>query len=212
MVLERRMRPGQWSTEGFLGASERLDEVLAADRRTVSELGLSFEQLAQPLRLLVNAGSFAPIAAFVLEAGEEAQRFRAESDHWLNAARQAFGSVEWDGEQVLVGDRFLVDVRISCGFQECPWGRRCPTGSSDWRIINVRRQLELRGPDLIPHLIETHGFFEGFQSPYRVDPAALAGLLELGPSIEAAPTLAWREAPQQRRRPNRSRVEKTPSD
>ena len=30
--LERRMRPGALSTEGFLGEGERLEEVLQADR------------------------------------------------------------------------------------------------------------------------------------------------------------------------------------
>jgi hypothetical protein len=121
-------------------------------------------------------------------------RLRAESNRWLDAARQRFGSVEYDGEHVLVGDRFLVEVAISCGSQECPWGGRgsaaaradergamCAIGSGEWRIENRRHQLELRGPELITHLISAHGFFEGFQSPYRVDPAALAELLELGP-------------------------------
>jgi hypothetical protein len=37
------------------------------------------------------------------------------------------------------------------------------------------------GPDLIVHLITEHGFFEGQESPYRVDPERLARLLELGP-------------------------------
>jgi hypothetical protein len=43
----------------------------------------------------------------------------------------------------------------------------------------------MRGPELITHLIREHGFFEGFESPYRVDPRALAELLQLGPFAEA---------------------------
>ena len=39
--LERRMRPGAWSHEGFLGEAERLEEVLQEDRETLKELGLT---------------------------------------------------------------------------------------------------------------------------------------------------------------------------
>jgi hypothetical protein len=42
----------------------------------------------------------------------------------------------------------------------------------------------MRGPELITHLIRERGFFEGFASPYRVDPHALAKLLQLGPFAE----------------------------
>lgn len=39
-------------------------------------------------------------------------------------------------------------------------------------------------PGLIIHLIREHHFFEGFGSPYRVDPTELARLLELGPCAQ----------------------------
>jgi hypothetical protein len=77
------------------------------------------------------------------------------------------------------------------GYQECPWsptkllgGKPCATGSSDWGIRDRQRGLEMKGPGLITHLIREHGFFEGFESPYRVDPRALAELLQLGPFAE----------------------------
>jgi hypothetical protein len=53
--LERRMRPGAWSEGGFLGRDERLGDVLAADARTLAELGLNAKELAEPLALLVEA-------------------------------------------------------------------------------------------------------------------------------------------------------------
>ena len=92
----------------------------------------------------------------------------------------------------------LVDGRLDVlmigtfGYQECPWSQTrlgggepsCATGSSDWAIRDRQRGLEMRGPELITHLIREHGFFEGFGSPYRVDPRALAELLQLGPFAE----------------------------
>jgi hypothetical protein len=45
--------------------------------------------------------------------------------------------------------------------------------------------LELSEPALIAHLIGEHRFFERLESPYRVDPRALAESLELGPFATA---------------------------
>jgi hypothetical protein len=42
---------------------------------------------------------------------------------------------------------------------------------------NTALDLELTGPTLITHLIREHGFFEGLESPYRVDPERLPRLL-----------------------------------
>ena len=53
--LERRMRPGAWSGAGFLGERERLDEVLARDERTLTELGVTCNELAEGLSLLIEA-------------------------------------------------------------------------------------------------------------------------------------------------------------
>jgi hypothetical protein len=92
----------------------------------------------------------------------------------------------------LVDGRFEVLLMPTAGWQECPWsptklfggGEPCATGSSDWGIRDRQRGLEMRGPELITHLIREHGFFEGLESPYRVDPRALAELLQLGPFAE----------------------------
>jgi hypothetical protein len=111
----------------------------------------------------------------------------------VDAAKEVFGSVEYLEGRVLVGGRYELEDWISLGKQECPWGpniasakpdvgvRLCGRGSSEWTIGDVVRGLEMRGPSLITHLIRVHGFFEGLQSPYRVDPRALAQLLQLGP-------------------------------
>jgi hypothetical protein len=142
--LERRMRPGAWSHEGFLGPSERLEDVLRVDRQTLEELELEPGQLADTLDCLLSAR----------DAG------------------------------ALVDGRFEVLMMPTAGWQECPWsptqlfggGEPCATGSADWGIRDRQRGLEMREPELITHLIREHGFFEGFESPYRVDPRALAEL------------------------------------
>jgi hypothetical protein len=49
------MRPGAWSEVGFLGRRERLNEVLARDRQTLVELGVTCEELADKLESLLDA-------------------------------------------------------------------------------------------------------------------------------------------------------------
>jgi len=51
--LEKDMRPGAYSTKGFIGADERLLDILAEDNRyVVEELGLTHQQIARHLRAL----------------------------------------------------------------------------------------------------------------------------------------------------------------
>jgi hypothetical protein len=52
--LERRMPPGAWSHEGFLGPDERLEDVLRADRQTLEELELEPRELADTLDCLLE--------------------------------------------------------------------------------------------------------------------------------------------------------------
>jgi hypothetical protein len=148
------MRPGAFSQRGFLGEDERLEDVLEADARTLEELGLSAEELATPLDRLIDAA--------------EASR----------------------GRSARVDDRFDIRIEVFTGFQICPWAPephsgQCPAAggvrhaSVEWHLRNRRTGDRLAGPGLIVHLIRAHGFFEGLQSPSRVDPRALARILEL---------------------------------
>jgi hypothetical protein len=148
------MRPGAFSQGGFLGSGESLEEVLASDARTLVELGLSGEDLTVPLERLLDV---------------------------LDESRKRKAAV--DG-------RFEIRIEVYLGFQICPWAEsphsgQCTAGggvrhaSVDWRLRNLRTGERLAGPGLIVHLARDHGFFEGFESPYRVDPRALARVLEL---------------------------------
>ncbi|MGH2911390.1 MAG: hypothetical protein ACRDJ3_02825 [Solirubrobacteraceae bacterium] len=150
--LERRMRPGAFSRSGFLGPGERLADVLESDRRTLAALGFSTHQMAERLDALITAAEATP------------------------------------GRLARVDDRYDVAVELYTGFQICPWALepdsgQCTAaggvrhGSIDWRIRNLQSGEELRGPGLIVHLIRAHDFFEGRQSPARVDPVALARTL-----------------------------------
>jgi hypothetical protein len=148
------MRPGAFSQRGFLGEDERLADVLEADARTLEELGLSADELAAPLDRLIDAAE---------------------------GAR---------GRSARVDDRFDIRIELFTGFQICPWAPDPHSGqctaaggvrhaSVEWHLRNRRTGERLSGPGMIVHLIRAHDFFEGFHSPSRVDPRALAKILEL---------------------------------
>lgn len=150
--LEGRMRPGELSQGGFLGKSERLLEVMARDDRALLELGVTHEELAARLDgFLRTTMSNSSLSAHV--------------------------------------GMYELKVEIFTGFQMCPWSPdvhsgQCTTGggvdygSVDWKIRNIRTGQEMHGPGLAVHLIRDHHFFEGVDSPHRVDPLKLARLLE----------------------------------
>lgn len=151
--LEARMRPGILSQDGFLGEHERLDEVLARDAKTLVELGVTYEDLAEKL------------------------------DELLRPAVKSQQRITRIGE-------YEVTIKRYSGFQMCPWSpdvhrSQCMAGggvryaSVDWQIRDRLSGRTMRGPGLIVHLIRAHHFFEGFESPYRVDPRELASLLRV---------------------------------
>jgi hypothetical protein len=148
------MRPGAWSHGGFLGSDESLADVLLADARAVERLG-------------VTVGDIAGVLERLIVAADEAPRRHAR-----------------------VAGHFDVRISVVKGFQMCPWtedphGGQCRAGggvryaSLDWRIRNLRADRAMQGPGLAVHLIRDHAFFEGPQSPYRLDPGELALLLDL---------------------------------
>jgi hypothetical protein len=47
--IEKRMRPGQWSSGGFLGPHESLESVIAQDAETLKRLRVSCGQIAAAL-------------------------------------------------------------------------------------------------------------------------------------------------------------------
>lgn len=150
------MRPGVFSESGFLGPEESLTEVLTGDAQALAELQLSREELVAPLEKLIEQAEAAPPRSARLE------------------------------------NRIEIRIEVLPGFQICPWSpephrAQCAAGggvrhaSVGWHLRNLHSGDKLSGPGLIVHLIRAHGFFEGRQSPNRVDPRALAQIVELGP-------------------------------
>jgi hypothetical protein len=149
--LEADMRPGKMSDAGFLGAQEKLLDVLVADNRfVVDERRLTHQQLAT--HLLALAG----IARWQLDHQEAERPF------------------------VYHGRPFTIKMASFRGFQDSPFQDKTKT-NSDAMLENLDNHEKLRYSLLVPLMIERYGFYEGTGTPYRVDPKQVLKVLDFLP-------------------------------
>ncbi len=148
--IEARMRPGNFSHKGFLGVGESLREVLEVDARTLEELGITAQVLANRLGDLLE---------ITVDSGK------------TRVGRYMIRVQRYKGPQICP---FAPEP-----FENpCPAGEVIRFASIDWSIKNTRNHVQLSGPGLIVYLIGAHSFFEGKEFPYRVDPRCLAKLVD----------------------------------
>jgi hypothetical protein len=141
--LLQRMKPGIYSSKGFLGSDTRRPSVIIdTDHSTLEGLGISAEQIAARLREI------------------------------LDQAAGAFGT------PVDVGQGATAVFYESMGRIPCPFGDG----------VYRKGEVQMTTADgehfyftpLSVHMIEKHGFFQGYGSRYRIDPEAIATALGLG--------------------------------
>jgi hypothetical protein len=147
--VEELMRPGVLSQAGFLGAEDRLDEVLKEDARTLATLGITAADVADRIRKIVDV------------AIRQSRNGRDDGSYTIGKFRVRLE--QWGGFQ---------ECPWLCE-DEPAWA------SIDFVIENRKTGAKLSGPGLIVHLIAKHDFFEGPGCPYRVDPRQAAAVLEL---------------------------------
>lgn len=145
--LEESMRPGGLSTAGFLGQDEGLLEVMAADNTWVLEAGLTHQELARHLNVLVS------IAKTV------SKRHKEESEVFFYR-----------------GVRFTTVQMAWLGYQESPFRDGTKT-SRDIVLKNVDNGKILKFSPLVPMMVERYGFYEGHGTSYRVDPRDIVKVL-----------------------------------
>ncbi len=150
--LEADMRPGAksdvGSEKGFLGADEKLLDVLAMDNRTViEEMGLSHQELAKHLHALGAIG------------------------FWQLKHNRA------GAEFVYQGRRFKVSMVVTKGTQLSPFRDGTDSGSNA-TVENLDTGKKLEYALLVPYMIERYGFYEGKGTPWRVDPKQIVEVLD----------------------------------
>ncbi len=165
--LEERMRPGAWSSGGFLGPIESLESVITHDAQILARYRISYEPIADALERVLR-----PAIKHTKGMSPYPDLYKPETvPHFdLNNLPEITEGYTTGNLQV-----FTIGYR---GIQECPWG--CKAGSScDFLILNRQTGESVTGSYLVVHLIREHHFFEGMESPYRTDPTILIRVLEL---------------------------------
>lgn len=109
--IAARMRPGAWSTEGFLDPQEDLATIMAIDAQTLVGLGVTYAQLADALdRLLepaIDDWERDPLRHFGIELDELTSELRRGM---LPSPEQGFRLGEHQ-----------VFFHVLPGYQDCPW-------------------------------------------------------------------------------------------
>lgn len=152
--LEKDMRPRKLSNSGFLGADEKLLEVLSMDNAyVVDQLGLTHQELARPLRF---------VGAIALRFYEEAAKGGRQPGY---------------REFLYHGRKYKVKAMCYRGYQKSPFadGTKTNCNATLWNLTNNKK---LDYSLLVPEMIERYGFYEGKGTPYRVEPRAILEVLD----------------------------------
>lgn len=83
------------------------------------------------------------------------------------------------GRPVSMEARFEIEVEDYKGAIPCPFKDNVKAKKRQTRVRRLDTGATIRWTDLNIHMIREHGFFEGYGSPYRLDPAELVSFLGL---------------------------------
>ena len=172
--LLRRLWPQKDIKFGYLGQNENLGQIIQDDATTLVRLRLSHEQIAIAIEELF-----------------------ASDDHEVNGnpITRVYNihspECPWgDFQTTFISPDFLVTEIIIWNFRVCPTEilerhkKHLPLiiHTNDYPII-LENNYGIIFSDLHPHLIREHQFFEGRETPYRVDPERITRYLGLIESI-----------------------------
>ncbi|MBF0489072.1 MAG: hypothetical protein HQL15_00455 [Candidatus Omnitrophica bacterium] len=141
--IEQRARPGTSSEAGFIDAKEKLVDVLKADNSFVRSLGLTHQQLAEPLFYAMN----------LLEQIEE--------KYGVGFSQE---SINFHYKGILYRANF-VSYR---GMQWSIFNDGVAT-NKDYVVTNMQNGASVKFSGMVPYYIWRYGFYEGHVR-YRVDP------------------------------------------
>lgn len=81
------------------------------------------------------------------------------------------------GNPVIVDEIYQVVVEDHRGIMPCPFSDNVKVDKRNTRVTNLKLNRDIHWSDLNIHMIEKHGFYEGRDAFFRVDPAAVAEVL-----------------------------------
>ncbi len=163
-ALEKDLKPSNASALGFLGPEESVVTVCEHDSKFLASKGITFIQVADCLKSLMA---------------------RAYQMH-------SFNNLEHITTKVFCLENKFLFKMISAyrGYQHCPFERYgkepCDIYDSayNFAVKNISTGQTFKFAGLIPHLLASHEFCEGFRTPYRFDIVKAIDVLELLPGVD----------------------------
>ncbi|MDE3045730.1 MAG: hypothetical protein KGJ02_03705 [Verrucomicrobiota bacterium] len=153
--LNQIFQPGGASDVGFLAANESVVTVCDADDATLQKIGITYQQIADKLNAVMA-------------------KAKTISNHHLLVGQRNM--------PIIVEGRLKVEyLDNGLGSQECPFGDDAK-GSLNYKVSHLQTRESFSFPQLGPHLIEEHNFFEG-HTDYRMEPETMCRVLELKPGV-----------------------------
>ncbi len=134
--------------------AENMSDFMGADQRSLPEIIRADEEELKKLNLTNQA--IAARMGYFREAGEKGF-----------------------GDFVPVAPNFEISCEVARGFLPCPFGDAGKLRKTVVTVRNLRIGKEITFSELNIHLITAHGFYEGKKSPFRLEPAELAQILEI---------------------------------
>ena len=160
--VEASMYPSESITYGFLGRNERLHSVMEDDKATLQQLGLSYETFALGIEKLFLYDDSMVNGNLV---------FRKGFIHSPVCPWKDYCTVSPFDFTLKVTKIILVNTKK---LQNIPWLRRKMIEKGKIKLEDYKQLVDediiMIFSDLHPHLIKDHHFFEGHETPYRVDP------------------------------------------
>lgn len=152
--LEKRLVPGGFSQVGFMGPDERLLEIYEHDKKILEKFGVTFDQVADKLTLLEARGKRSR------ELDPNRKKHRVD-------------------ENIL----FWYDKTQTMGYQTCPFLEDDDHEYVDlgtmFNLMNEKTGEKINLNSLHTHMIKNHQFFEGLNTPYRLDAEKTLRILDI---------------------------------
>lgn len=120
--------------------------------------------------------------AAILQADDAAIRRRGLTHAHIAQRLLALRQAGWAGlgEPVSVPPHYEVGVDAARGTLPCPFGDQGSFAKVNTTVHNLENGKSITFTDLNIHLIAAHGFYEGQEAPFRLDPDQLMDTLEMG--------------------------------
>ena len=177
--VEKKMKDVSFSSSLFLGKDESLNNIIDTDRKFLMSVNISHKQIVDKLVDIIEKYQN-HLEKHEVKPWDKLHRpITRSGGHHRN-----FSSMS---NPVLINNKYLVLSVSYRGKQGCPFAcsenvedklYRRNLGSHDYLIININKLKCIFLSDLLIHLIDKHGFFEG-SVKYRLDPKLAIDVFDL---------------------------------